>query len=211
MKAKEYLRMMAKCDPRRIKYCDEKSLKGKAIFNKKARRDVKTGIVPATYTDPDLRNTYSIIGICGIDDAVTPVRFRITESTVDAELFAIEIEASIASGYLRSGDVLVMDNATNHSGKENTALEDWLWEYHGIFALFLPARTPEWNPIELLWNCLEMRLAHFEWVNIRGSKRVVKAATKILNEITHEEVRRFYEKCGAFVLHKKKRKRHEYT
>jgi hypothetical protein len=64
-KAWEYLGHLSKISPERLKYGDEKSLKGRAIFNKKARRDVLTGLVPATLTDPDLRNSYSIIGICG--------------------------------------------------------------------------------------------------------------------------------------------------
>ena len=67
------------------------------------------------------------------------MKYRIIESTVDAELFAMEMEDAVASGFLRPGDVLVMDNAANHTGKENTVLEDWLWNDHSIFALFLPA------------------------------------------------------------------------
>ena len=184
-KAKEYIKTLAKIDPRRLKYGDEKSLKGKSIFNKKARRDILNGIVPATMTDPDLRNTYSIIGMCGISRRSTPVRFQITEATVDAELFAMEIEASVASKFLRAGDVLVLDNAANHSGKENNVLEDWLWEYHRIFVLFLPARTPEWNPIELLWNCLTDRLTNYDLQFVHGSNRVVKASADILRKVTH--------------------------
>jgi hypothetical protein len=57
----------------RLNYADEKLLKGRDMFNKKARRDVLTGIIPATLTDPDLRNTYSIFGICGISRQSTPV------------------------------------------------------------------------------------------------------------------------------------------
>ena len=201
-KAKEYLRILARCDPRRIKYGDEKSIKGRAIHNKKARRDVLRDVVPATLVDPDLRNTYSIIGICGIDKKTTPVRYRITEATVDADLFSLEIEASIASGFLRAGDILVLDNATNHTGKSNTVLENWLWEDYEVFALFLPARTPEWNPIELLWNCLEARLANYDWERVRGPKRVVKATIKVLEGITHAEVSSFYKKSGVFNLHK---------
>lgn len=45
-KAKEYLRVLAKLDPRRLVYCDEKHLKGKTVFCAKSRRDVVTGIVP---------------------------------------------------------------------------------------------------------------------------------------------------------------------
>jgi len=56
-KAVEYIKALARIDPSQFKYADEKSLKG---------RDPLTGIVPPTMTDPDLRNTYSIIRICGI-------------------------------------------------------------------------------------------------------------------------------------------------
>jgi hypothetical protein len=126
---------------------NEKSLKGKDISNKLSGHDPLTGIVPPTMTDPDLRNTYSIIGICGILRRSTPLRYRITDSTVDAELFALELEDAIALRFLRADDVLVMDNAANHTGKENTVLED------SIFTLFLPARMPKWNPIKLMWNC----------------------------------------------------------
>jgi len=138
-KAIEYIRALARIDPGRLKYADEKSLKGRDICNKLTRRDPFTGIVPPAMTDPDFRNSYSIIGICGISRRSTPVKYRITESTVDAELFAMEMEDAVASGFLRPGDVLVMDNAANHTGKENTVLEDWLWNDHSIFALFLPA------------------------------------------------------------------------
>ena len=62
------------------------------------------------------------------------------------------IEAAIAMRFLREGDVLVLDNAANHTGRGNTVLEDWLWEDHSVLVLFLPARAPEWNPIELMWN-----------------------------------------------------------
>jgi hypothetical protein len=96
-KAWEYLNHIARISLERLKYGDEKSLKGKAIFNKKAQRDVLTGLVPHTMMDPDLRNRSSIIGICGICKRSSPVRYRITDATVDADLFLLEIESAIAS------------------------------------------------------------------------------------------------------------------
>ncbi len=156
-KAVKYIGVLVRIDPGRLKYADEKFLKSKDICNKLARQDPFTGIVLPTMGDPDLPNTYSIIGICGISRQSTPVWYRITELTVDAELFALEIEDAVASQFLWPGNVLMMENAANHTGKENTVLENWLWEEHLIFALFLHAQTPEWNPIKLLWNCLSMR------------------------------------------------------
>ena len=69
---------------------------------------------------------------------------------------------------MRADGILVLDNAANHTGKENSVLEEWMWEYHQIYVLFLPARTPEWNPIELVWNCLEERLKAYEFDNGLG-------------------------------------------
>ena len=120
-------------------------LKGKSIFNKLARRDVLTGLVPVTITDPDLRNTYSIIGICGICPRSRPVRYRITDATVDANLFSLEIKSAIANRFLRAGDVLILHNAANHTGKGNSVLKEWLWEEHMVLVLLLPAQAPEWN------------------------------------------------------------------
>jgi hypothetical protein len=90
-------------------------------------------------TDPNLRNSYSIIGICGVYTRLTAVRYRITNATVDADLFSLEIESAIANRYSCAGNVLVLDNASNHTGKGNPVLEEWLWDKHMVLVLFLPA------------------------------------------------------------------------
>jgi hypothetical protein len=88
---------IARISPERLKYGDEKSLKGKSIFNKLAWRDVLMGLVLVTTADPDLRNTYSIIGIYGICMRSTPVRYQITDATVDADLLLLKIDLAIAN------------------------------------------------------------------------------------------------------------------
>jgi hypothetical protein len=138
-KAWEYLNHIARISPERLKYGDKKSLKGKSIFNKLARRDVLMGLVPVTTTDPDLCNTYSIIGICRVCMRSTPVRYQITDATVDANLFSLEIESAIANQFLWVGDVLILNNAANHTGKGNSVLKEMLWEEHMVLVLFLPA------------------------------------------------------------------------
>ena len=70
--------------------------------------------------------------------------------------------------------------------------------------LFLPARTPEWNPIELVWNILEERLKNYDWRTVCGTDRVVKATATVLNRITHKEVEKLYNKSGVFNYHKEK-------
>ena len=87
---------------------------------------MQSGVVLAIITYPDVWNTYYIIGICGISRKFTPIRFQNTEATVEAELFVLEIEASILKRFLRPGDILVLDNPSNHKGKENIVLKDWM-------------------------------------------------------------------------------------
>jgi len=95
--------------------------------NKPACHDPFTSIVPSTMTDPDLWNLYLIIDICRISRRSTPVRYLIKESTVIAELFTMEMEDAVAYWFLQPGNVFMMENIANHTGKENTVLEDWLW------------------------------------------------------------------------------------
>jgi hypothetical protein len=60
-KAVNYIWALARFDPGRLKYADEKSLKGKDICNKLARWDPFWGIVPPTMADPDLQNRGSLL------------------------------------------------------------------------------------------------------------------------------------------------------
>jgi hypothetical protein len=48
------------------------------------------------------------------------------------------IKDAIASMFLWPGNVLVMEITAHHTCEENTVLEDWLWEEHSVFILFLP-------------------------------------------------------------------------
>jgi hypothetical protein len=64
------------------------------------------------------------------------VWYRITDTTVDADLFSMEIESAIGMRFLRAGDVLILDNAANHTGKGNSVLEEWLCQEHMVLALF---------------------------------------------------------------------------
>ena len=93
--------------------------------------------------------------------AVTPVRYGFTLNTNDAESFSHHVLLAIFSGWLLYGDILVLDNANIHNGGLNLDLENWLWSNFRIYLLYLPASTPEWNPIELVWNIIVQRLNVF--------------------------------------------------
>jgi hypothetical protein len=135
-------------DPSRIKFGDEKHLKGQELYNRNVRRDPITGFIPDTYTNGDFCNTYALTGFCGIDRASSPVWYSIHEDKNGADEFALQLEMALASGFFRPGDILVLDNASIHNGGDNNILEEWLWDNFGVLLLFLPARSPELNPIK---------------------------------------------------------------
>jgi hypothetical protein len=138
----------------------------KELFTRYGRRNPLTGEVPNVITDSDFRNTYNITGLCGIDGRSAPVFYNINDQINDSEVLSFFIEEAVANGYLKRWDVLVLDNASIHIGGENVELDDWLWNGLSprdnqplrILLLLLPARSPELNPIELIWAWLVKKL-----------------------------------------------------
>ena len=194
----EYVATVSLIDPTRIKFGDEKHLKGQELFNRKVRRDILTGAVPASLTSPDFRNTYAITGFCGIDPRSTAVWYNIHEDTNGASEFAIQLEMAIMSGFFNRGDILVLDNAAIHNGGENSILEEWLWDKFGIYLLFLPARSPELNPIEQVWKILVQRMKKLPLNVMReyGADASAHAAGVVLSSITHRDVVGCYKHCN---------------
>ena len=183
-------------NPNRIVFGDEKHLKGEEFWSKKVRRNPITGEVPSIKTDANFRNTYTIIGLCTMnEDSQVPVLYRIRKETNDADAFFGAIEFAVDSGYLRENDVLVLDNAAIHTD----ALVEWLWQEHKILVLFLPSRTPEWNPIELVWrqlvNELQKYPIHVAVQEFGTDHTIARVAAKILDNVTFEDIRKFITIC----------------
>ena len=112
--------------------------------------------------------------------------------------FSIAVELVCSVKNFHEGDVLVLDNAAIHFGGDNSVLEEWLWDQFGVLVLFLPPRSPELNPIELVWNTFVQWLRTVslkEMFEIGGHSSAVKSL-EILSKNTHSEVELFYHKAG---------------
>ena len=202
LRATEYLDAISRISPYRLKFGDEKLLKGAEVYCRKNRRNPLNGVVPPIVTNSDFRNTYTLLGLAGIDRRGGSAFFhKIHDNKNDAHEFGIFIEAALEAGFLMNWDVLVIDNARYHDGGDNKYLAEWLWDDYRILVLFLPTRTPEWNPVENVWAVLVRRLKIFPLSVLKRvqAHAVAFAAHHILNHIDFEMVERFYRKCSLIV------------
>jgi len=102
-------------------------------------------------------------------------------------------------GFLQPYDVLVLDNASIHCKGDSISLDEYLWINHKIFLLYLPTRSPELNPIELMWRLLLQRMRIVRQ-NMNGWGDIAKeACAAIMDGFTHEDVYHSYRACGVIM------------
>ena len=195
----EYLYRISQVHPWRMVFGDEKPLKGGELFNRWGRADPMTGELEDLVVDSDWRNTYNITGLCRIGRDRPCFSYVIHDGSNNAAAFCDFILSNLASGFLRTGDFLVLDNASIHHYEEMVGMDDYLWNYHGIFLQFLPTRSPELNPIELLWNTLVQRLKHAPLHDPVFFHRVARMAEMLMNAFTHADVEASFRRCGYIV------------
>jgi len=119
------------------------------------------------------------------------------ESTNDATMFSEAVEQAVKNKLLLPFDILVLDNATYHHHGDSASLEDWLWCNFKIYLLFLPTRSPELNPIELLWHTLVRRLKNWPLAQNRPRRDAAAfAAASIMDSFTHQDVENTYRHCN---------------
>jgi hypothetical protein len=81
--------------------------------------------------DSAFRNTYNIVGICGINVMTTPFFFRLSNSDI---IFVLSRHpGAVPEGFPNYGDVSVLDKAPIRCSAEIQELEDWLYQEHEIF------------------------------------------------------------------------------
>jgi transposase len=109
----------------------------------------------------------------------------------------------IAKRFLLHDEFLIMDNATIHIRGNARVIEDMLWEtivyccpLH-ILVIYLPSRSPELNPIKLVFHILAMRIRSF-WYRTAGpcNNAVLHKAAQVMNDMPYDLMLRCYAHCG---------------
>ena len=136
---------------------------------KKVRRNPIYGYMPAILVSGDFRETYNIFACITANPNKKPMVYNIQKDNGTALSFVSFVEQMIQCNWLQHGELLIMDNAIIHTGKEAKIIEDLLWEtiINGvplrIFVIYLPTRSLELNPIELIFHILSCRVCSYKY------------------------------------------------
>jgi hypothetical protein len=121
----------------------------------------------------------------------------------DSAAFLLFVEGLIVSGWFEVGDILTMDNAAIHTGGDAEIVENLRWDcpLNGVplrvLIACLPTRSPELNPIELLFHILARRIQSWQHrMADEGPDAVIVQASQVMNEMSYALIRSCYVHCG---------------
>jgi transposase len=110
------------------------------------------------------------------------------EGATDGEVFGAYVKEILAPS-LKRGDIVVMDNLGAH--KNSRAMS--LIEQAGARVEFLPAYSPDLNPIELMWSKVKSILRR---VQARSHEQLLCAIRQALNSVSAQDARNWFAHCG---------------
>ena len=96
----------------------------------------------------------------------------------------------IQNKYLVQGDILVVDNASVHGGKETSDMLETLLRLAGVIVVYLPTYSPELNPCELVFMKVKRYIREH-----RTEKSLFLEIIQAFAEVDLMNVKRFYKKC----------------
>ncbi len=114
------------------------------------------------------------------------------EGATDTEIFATYVRDALCPT-LRPGDVVIMDNLSPHKGAQALTLIAQV----GAKVQFLPAYSPDLNPIEAMWSKVKNSLRTAE---ARTQPTLLEAIGASLGGITGQDARNWFAHCGYSVI-----------
>lgn len=110
------------------------------------------------------------------------------EGTTDTESFRAYVDEVLVPT-LRPGDLVIMDNLSPHKSDPTLALITQA----GAQALFLPAYSPDLNPIEKMWSKVKGLLRGAE---ARTPDDLITAIGQALAQVTPQDALGWFTSCG---------------
>lgn len=131
--------------------------------------------------------TTTLLSAIRLDGVIQSATVQI-DGPINTDTFTAYTEQFLAPS-LRHGDVVIMDNLPSHkSSRVRETIESAdasLW--------FLPAYSPDLNPIEKLWSKVKSWLRQ---VQARQFEEIGQALVEVLQSVRSSECRNYFQSCG---------------
>jgi len=129
--------------------------------------------------------TVTILSSIRLDGTAESLVF---EGATDRKMFDAYIKECLAPT-LRPGDIVVMDNLSAH--KSQQARE--AIRMHQADVLFLPAYSPDFNPVEKMWSKIKQVV---RGIKPRTEEELIVATAKALDAISEQDAQGWFNSCG---------------
>lgn len=110
------------------------------------------------------------------------------EGATDTEVFRAYVE-QVLCPTVRAGDLVVMDNLSPHKSEPTLSL----LADAGAQVRFLPAYSPDLNPIENMWSKVKTQLRSAE---ARTESALIEAIASALKKVTRQDAANWFAHCG---------------
>jgi transposase len=130
-------------------------------------------------------NTTTMISALRINGSTATMAI---EGATDTEVFR-EYVRQVLCPTLRKGDLVIMDNLSPHKSDPTLALI----QEAGAQVLFLPAYSPDLNPIEKMWSKIK---EHLRGVEARTQPELIRAIASAMECVTPQDAINWFASCG---------------
>ena len=114
------------------------------------------------------------------------------EGATDAAVFQAYVREVLCPS-LRPGDIVIMDNLSPHKTEPVLALIAGV----GASVRFLPAYSPDLNPIEMMWSKIKAWLRAAEARTAEELRRAIAAA---LRQVSARDAAHWFAACGYSII-----------
>jgi len=130
-------------------------------------------------------NSTTMIGAMRLDGSTACMT---VDGATDREVFEVYVR-QILCPMLRPGDVVVMDNLSPHKSPASLSFI----AQAGAQVRFLPAYSPDLNPIEQMWSKIKTTLRSLE---ARTQPSLIAAIGRALEGVTCQDIINWFAHCG---------------
>ena len=114
------------------------------------------------------------------------------EGATDTAVFQAYVREVLCPS-LRPGDIVIMDNLSPHKNEQTVALITAA----GATVRFLPAYSPDLNPIEMMWSKVKALLRQAE---ARTPEELQRAIGQALQRVCAQDAAGWFAACGYSII-----------